>query len=91
MGIEYSSAFSGKLRRVVWPRCSGPTATCNAPSGVVGRGWRGELGMLDGRGTMPDGCPDTRVVRAHVSLGWGAGVVEYGFPFHDESTVSIGG
>jgi hypothetical protein len=50
----------------------------------------GELGALDGMGTMPDGFPDTRVVKAYVSLGWGACVVEYAVPFHDESTEFVG-
>jgi hypothetical protein len=76
---------------VVWPRCSRTSATCNVPSWVFGRGWRGELGTLDTTGTMPGGCPSTRVVSAHVSKGWGAGFIEYGVPFHDESTVFSGG
>ena len=32
MGIEYSSTFGGRLRRVVWPRCSVPSAACSVPS-----------------------------------------------------------
>src|ERR1035438_1620741 len=34
MGIEYSSAFGGRLRRVVWPRCSVPSAACSVPSEI---------------------------------------------------------
>jgi hypothetical protein len=69
---------------VVWPRCS-------LPSAVVGGGWRGELGTLDATETMLGGCRNTRVARAHGSLGWGAGVIEYEVLVHDESTGSIGG
>jgi hypothetical protein len=35
MGIEYSSAFGGRLRRVVWPRCSVPSAACSVPSALL--------------------------------------------------------
>jgi hypothetical protein len=34
MGIEYSSAYGGRLRRVVWPRCSVPSAWLEVDGGV---------------------------------------------------------
>ena len=39
---------------------------------------------------MLGGCRNTPVAMAHVSLGWGAGVVEYEVLVDDESTGSIG-
>ena len=61
--------------------CGVPFPTCMAPFGVVGGGWRGELGTLGAAGTMPGDCPNTRVVRARGKPGSEREVVEYGARF----------
>ena len=79
MGIESSGAVGGG--RGWWYGQS-----CSVPSAVVGAGWRGEMGPLGAGRAMPRECPDTRVVWAHVRLGWGVGVIEAEALVHDEST-----
>jgi hypothetical protein len=57
---------------------------------LSGRGGLGESGTLHAAETMLGGCRGTRVRMAYVSLGWGAGVIEYRSLVHDELTRSIG-
>jgi len=54
--------------------------SCSVPSAVVGAGLAGRNGVLDAVGIIPSACPNTRMVCAHVSLGWGAEMCRKGSP-----------